>query len=47
VEFQSFNFWQIFAALGSFGLIWAEFAALNMAESMPKPRLKSSKPQNS
>jgi hypothetical protein len=31
VEFQSFILWQF----------WAEFAALTVAESMPKERLKS------
>jgi hypothetical protein len=29
------RFWQILAVLGSFGQIWAEFAAFTVAESMP------------
>jgi hypothetical protein len=32
------------AVLGSFGQIWAEFAAFTVAESMPELGLKSSKP---
>jgi hypothetical protein len=47
VEFQSFIFGQILALLGCFGLIWAKFVALRVAESMPKARLKSSKLHNS
>jgi hypothetical protein len=41
VVFQSFIFGQILANFGNFGQIWAKFAALAMAESMPKARLKS------
>jgi hypothetical protein len=41
VEFQSFVFRQIWADLGRFGQFWAEFAALTVAESLPKARLKS------
>jgi hypothetical protein len=33
--------------LGNFGQIWVEFAALTVVESMPKARLKYSKPHNS
>jgi hypothetical protein len=47
VEFQSFVFGQILAILGSFGQFWAEFAALTVAESLPKVWLKSLKPHNS
>jgi hypothetical protein len=47
VVFQSFVFGQILGVLGSFGLIWAKFATLTVAESVPKARLKSSKPHNS
>jgi hypothetical protein len=46
VEFQSFVFGQILANFGSFGQIWAEFAAFTVAESMPKLGLKYSKPHN-
>jgi succinate-acetate transporter protein len=46
VEFQSFDFGQILADFGSFGQFWAEFAALTVAESLPKARLKSLKPHN-
>jgi hypothetical protein len=41
VEFQSFGSGQILANLGSFGQIWAEFAALAVADNMPKDHLKS------
>jgi hypothetical protein len=41
------RFWQILAVLGNFGQIWVEFAALTVVESMPKARLKYSKPHNS
>jgi hypothetical protein len=41
VEFQSFVFGQILANLGSFGQFWADFAALAVADSMPKDHLKS------
>jgi hypothetical protein len=41
VEFQSFVFGQILAVFGQF---WAEFAALTVAESLPKVWLKSLKP---
>jgi hypothetical protein len=41
VEFQSFNFGQILANFGSFGQIWAEFATLAAADSIPKDHLKS------
>jgi hypothetical protein len=50
VEFQSFVFKQIWADLGSFvsfGQVWAEIAALTVAESLPKVWLKSLKPHNS
>jgi hypothetical protein len=47
VEFQSFVFKQIWAVLGSFGQVWAEIAALTVAESLPKVWLKSLKPHNS
>jgi hypothetical protein len=46
VEFQSLIFGQILANFGSFGQIWAEFAAFNVAESMPELGMKSSKPHN-
>jgi succinate-acetate transporter protein len=46
VEFQSFAFGQILANFGSFGQFWAEFAAMAMADSMPKLWLKSLKPHN-
>jgi hypothetical protein len=39
-------FGQILANFGSFGQIWAEFAAFTVAESMPELRLKFSKPHN-
>jgi hypothetical protein len=35
------------AKFGNFGLIWANFAPLVVAKSMPKARLKSQKPFNS
>jgi hypothetical protein len=41
------KFGKIMAVLGSFGLIWALFAAFTVAYSMPKARLKSIKPHNS
>jgi succinate-acetate transporter protein len=41
VEFQSFVFGQILADFGSFGQFWADFAALAVADSMPKLQLKS------
>jgi hypothetical protein len=41
VEFQSFDFRQIWADFVSFGQFWAEFAALTVAESLPETRLKS------
>jgi hypothetical protein len=44
VEFQSFVFRQIWADLGRFGqfwAVWAEFAALTVADSMPELGLKS------
>jgi hypothetical protein len=44
VEFQSFVFKQIWAVLGSFGQVWAEIAALTVAESLPKVWLKSLNP---
>jgi hypothetical protein len=47
VEFKSFVFGQILADFGSFGQFWAEFAALTVAESLPKVWLKSLKPHNS
>jgi hypothetical protein len=37
---------QISANFGSFGQIWADFATLAVADSMPKLRLKSLKPHN-
>jgi hypothetical protein len=40
---KKFHLW---AVLGSFGQIWAEFAAFTVAESMPELGLKSSKPHN-
>jgi hypothetical protein len=40
---SKFHLW---ANFGSFGQIWAEFVAFTVAESMPKLRLKSSKPHN-
>jgi hypothetical protein len=40
---SKFHLW---AVLGSFGQIWADFPAFIVAESMPKLGLKSSKPQN-
>jgi hypothetical protein len=47
VEFQSFVFKQIWADFGNFGQVWAEIAALTVAESLPKVWLKSLKPHNS
>jgi hypothetical protein len=44
---QFIVFGQIWAVLSSFGNIWAHFAALTVAESMPKARLKSLKSSNS
>jgi hypothetical protein len=41
---SKFRLWTDF---GSFGQFWAEIAALIAAESLPKARLKSSKPHNS
>jgi hypothetical protein len=41
VEFQSSIFWQILANLGSFGQLWAVFAALTVANSMPQRGLNS------
>jgi hypothetical protein len=46
VVFQSFVFRQIWAGFGSFGQFWAEFAALTVADCMPKLWLKSLKPHN-
>jgi hypothetical protein len=37
----------LWADLGRFWQFWAEFAALTMAKSLPKGRLKSLKPHNS
>jgi hypothetical protein len=37
----------LWANFGNFEQIWAEFAALTVAESMLEARLKSSKPHNS
>jgi hypothetical protein len=37
---------QILADLGNFGQIWANFATLAMADSMPELRLKSLKSHN-
>jgi hypothetical protein len=39
-------FGQISANFGSFGQIYADFAALAVADSMPKLQLKSLKPHN-
>jgi hypothetical protein len=36
----------LWADFGSFGQFWADFAALAMADNMPKLRLKSKKPHN-
>jgi hypothetical protein len=47
VVFQSFFVGQIFANFGSVGQFWAEFAALTVVDSMPKPKLKSSDLYNS
>jgi hypothetical protein len=44
VIFQSFIYGQI---LGRFGQFWVEIASLTVGESLPKARLKSSKPHNS
>jgi hypothetical protein len=41
VKFQSFVFKQILADFGSFGQLWAEFAAFTVADSMPALGLKS------
>jgi hypothetical protein len=46
VAFQSFAFGQILANFGCFGQFWAEFAAMAVADSMPKLWLKSLKPHN-
>jgi succinate-acetate transporter protein len=35
-----------FGSFGSFGQFWADFAALALADSMPKDDLKSEKPHN-
>jgi hypothetical protein len=43
VVFQSFVYGQILALFGQF---WAEFAALAVADCMPKLWLKSLKPHN-
>jgi hypothetical protein len=40
---SKFHLW---AVLGGFGQIWADFPAFTVAESMPKLGLKSSKPHN-
>jgi hypothetical protein len=47
VEFQSFVFRHFWADFGGFGQFWAEFAALTVAESLPKAGQKSLKPHNS
>jgi hypothetical protein len=39
VEFQSFVFGQILTNFGCFGLFWAGFDALAVADSMPKDHL--------
>jgi hypothetical protein len=39
-------FGQISANFGSFWQFWADFAALAVADSMPKLQLKSLKPHN-
>jgi succinate-acetate transporter protein len=44
--FQSFVFGQILANFSSFGQFWADFAALAVANIMPKVWLKSLKPYN-
>jgi hypothetical protein len=41
VEFQSFVFGQILADFGRFWQFWADFAALAVADSMPKLWVKS------
>jgi hypothetical protein len=41
VVFQSFVFGQILANFGNFGQFWADFAALAVADCMPKDHLKS------
>jgi hypothetical protein len=46
VVFQSFVFGQILANFGCFGQFWADFAALAVADSMPKVWLKSLKSHN-
>jgi hypothetical protein len=46
VEFQHFLNWQFYVVLGKFGQIWANFATLAMANSMPEFHLKSLKPHN-
>jgi hypothetical protein len=46
VVFQSFFYGQILANFGSFGQFWVEFAALAVANCMPKLWLKSLKPHN-
>jgi hypothetical protein len=40
---SKFHLWAYF---GSFGQIWADFAALAVADSMTELRLKSLKPHN-
>jgi hypothetical protein len=40
------KFWQILVILGNFDQIWADFAALAVADSMPELQLKSLKPHN-
>jgi hypothetical protein len=48
-KYKNLDFWCNFkvSSLGSFGQFWAEFAALTVAESLPKAGLKSLKPHNS
>jgi hypothetical protein len=40
------KFWQFWVVFDSFGQFWAEFAALVVADNMPKFWLKSLKPHN-
>jgi hypothetical protein len=43
---SKFVYGQILANFGSFGLFWAEFATLAVADCMPELWLKSLKPHN-
>jgi hypothetical protein len=44
--FGGISKFRLWADFGNFGQFWAEFAALAVADSMPKLGLKSLKPHN-